>query len=48
MPDKHETQVTKMIHKRSTAVGVSKKITVGLNMFQGTILTLFSDVDQDT
>ena len=38
-----------MIHKRSTALGVSKSnLLEGLNLFHGANLTLSSDVDQDT
>ena len=48
MTDKHETQIIKMIHKRSTALERSvRKLLEGLNMFDGTHLTLISDVDQD-
>ena len=47
--DKHETQITKMIHKRSTALERSvRKLLQGLNMFDSTNLTLISDLDQDT
>ena len=47
--DKHETQITKMIHKRSTAFERSVNILLeGLNQFHSAILTLSSDVDQDT
>ena len=47
MTDKHETQTTKMIHKRSTALKWSiRKLPEGLNMFDGTNLILISDVDQ--
>ena len=46
--DKHETRVTKRIHKRSNALERSvRKLLEGLNMFDGTNLTLISDVDQD-
>ena len=48
MIDKHETQLTKRIHKRNTALEQSaRKLLKGLNMFDGTNLTLISDVDQD-
>ena len=47
--DKHETWITKMIHKRSTFFERSaKKSLEGLNMFNGANLTLNSDVDEDT
>ena len=47
--DKPEIKITKRIHKRSTALGRSlKKLLEGLNMFNGTNLTLNFDVDQDT
>ena len=42
--DKHKTQITQMIHKRS-----SKNILLeSLNRFHGANLTLSSDVEQDT
>ena len=45
----HETQITKRIHKRNTALERSvSKILVGINMFDDTNLTLGSDVYQDT
>ena len=48
MSDKHETQITKRIHKRSTALERSiKKILEDLNMFDHTKFTLISDTDQD-
>ena len=48
MTDKHETQIIKRIHKRSTALERSvRKLLEGLNIFDGTNLTLISDVDQD-
>ena len=48
MTDKHETQIIKRIHKRSTALERSvSKLLEGLNIFDGTNLTLISDVDQD-
>ena len=41
-------QITKRIRERSTALEwLVKKILKGLNMFNGTNLTLNSDVDQD-
>ena len=44
----HETQITKRIHKRSTAMERSvRKLLEILNMFDSTNLTLISDVDQD-
>ena len=47
--DKHETQITKMIHKTSTALEQSvRKFLEGLNIFYGTNLTPISDVDQNT
>ena len=45
--DKHETQTTKRIHKRSTAPSV-RKLLEGLNKFDGTNLTVISSVSQDT
>ena len=46
MTDKHETHLTKTIHKRSTAFeGSVRKLLEGFNMFDGTNLTLISDVD---
>ena len=46
---KHETQMTKRIHKRNTALERSvSKILEGFNMFYDTNLTLSSDVYQDT
>ena len=45
--DKHETQITKSIHKRGTALEWAiRKLLDGLNMFHRTKLTLNSDVDQ--
>ena len=45
--DKHETQITKRIHKRSSALEQSvRKILEGLNMFEYQP-TLISDLDQD-
>ena len=41
-------QLQKRIHNRSTALVWSVKNTGGLNMFNGTNLTLNSDVYQDT
>ena len=47
MIDKYETQKTKTIHKRSTALAQSvRKLLEGLNMFDGTNINLSSDVDQ--
>ena len=47
--DKQETQITRRIHKRSTALEQSvRKLLEGLNIFEGTNLTLSSDVDQNT
>ena len=40
--------MTKIIHKKHRLGMVIKKITGGLNMFDGTNLTLISDVDQYT
>ena len=48
--DEHETQihVTKKIHKRISALQRSvRKLLEGLNTFDGTTLTIISDVDQD-
>ena len=48
MTDKHETQITKRILERITAMKRSvRKLLEGLNMFDDTNLTLISDVDQD-
>ena len=48
MTDKHEPEITKSIHKTSTALELSvRKLLEGLNMFNGTNLTLISYVDQD-
>ena len=47
MTVKHETQITKRIHKRSTTLERSVKLLEGFNMFDGANLTLFSDVDQE-
>ena len=48
MTDKHHTQIAKRIHKRITALEWSvRKLLEGLNMFDGTNLTLILDVDQD-
>ena len=48
MTYKHKTQITKRIHKRSTALERSvRKLLEGLNMFVGASHTLISDVDQD-
>ena len=48
MTDKHKTQITKMIHKRSIPLERSvRKLLEGLNIFDGTNLTLIFDVDQD-
>ena len=47
--DKHETQIAKRIHKRSTALERSvRKLLEGLNMFGGINLIFISDMDQDT
>ena len=44
-----QTQITKTIHKSSTALERSlRKLLEGLNMLHSTILTLTSDVAQDT
>ena len=40
-------QMTKMLLKRSTALERSVKILEGLNMFEGTNLTIIFDVNQD-
>ena len=49
MIDKHETQITNFwIHKRSIALERSvRKLLEGLNIYDGSNLTLISDVDQD-
>ena len=48
MTDKHETQLTKRIHIRSYALERSVwKLLESFRMFDGTNLTLISDVDQD-
>ena len=46
--DKDKTQITEKIHNRITALEWSVKILEDFNMFNGTKLTLNSDVDQDT
>ena len=50
--NKHKTEKTEKIHKRSTALERSENILLGwgggLNWFHGANLTLNSDVDQDT
>ena len=46
--DKRETKITKRIHKRSITLEQPGKTLQGLNMFNGTNLTLNSDVDKDT
>ena len=49
MTDKHDTYITKKIHKRSTALEWSvRKLLKDLNIINGINLTLSSDVDQDT
>ena len=50
MKGKHETHLTKLIHKRSTALErnvLERKLLEILNMFDGSNLNLISDVDQD-
>ena len=47
MTNKHRTQIIKRIHKISTALERSVKILEGLNMFDGTNINNFSDLDQD-
>ena len=42
-----ETETTKRIHKRSTALERSVKITGGLNMFNLTLIWLNSNMDED-
>ena len=45
--DRHETQITKLIHKRSTALEHSvKNLLEGLNMFDGANRNLISEVDK--
>ena len=48
--NKHTTEITWMIHKRSTALERSGKniLLEGLNLFNGANLTLSSDMDQET
>ena len=48
--EKHETQIAKRIHRRSTNLERPVRrfnVLEGLNMFEGTNLTLISDVDQN-
>ena len=47
--DRHETQITKSILKRRTALEKSKNqfLFEGLNIFDGANLTIISDADQD-